>query len=183
MFIWPTLPQRFGTGPNGPPAASNGPSATCKADMRKTSCMDRMYDAVHQVSTYETICMANKQNVAPAAKTGPARRSTNTRAWTYKCKTWSQRTSETNDGQLPPEWSHICSCEPLITMGPSDGHSGAAFQKWSLRTACNLRWTTCNLQGSYARNDLHGQDVRYGSTGQHVLGSGHGPLMKSGSNS
>ncbi len=66
------LPQHFRSRPGGLPAASDGPSAKCKADVCETSCMDKMCDAAQQANTRETISMDRTRDVAQTVQTWQA---------------------------------------------------------------------------------------------------------------
>ncbi len=79
---------------------------------------------------------------------------------------WPHWTSETIVDQQPPEWPPTCSCELLITIGPSDGCSNENFQKWSSWTACSLRRTVCKYKVYACKDVLHGQELRCSSNNQ-----------------
>ncbi len=61
--------------------------------------------------------------------------------WCMHAETRSQRTSQTDVGQGPPEWCYTCLRELLIAMGPSDGRSAITIQKCSSRTTDRPTWT------------------------------------------
>ncbi len=148
----------------------------------KTRYMVKTYDVAQQAKTCETVDIAGAWDKAFTAK--------DVAHWERQlkhgprdlCKAWPQWTSEGDVDHGPTEWHRTCLGDPLTMMGPSDDWSATTFQKSSWRIACSLRWTICKVQGWCVWDELHGQDVRCGSTGQHTRDDQHGPHKRCGAN-
>ena len=85
--------------------------------------------------------MANAQEVASTAKTGPARHSTNTWASRPECRSLASM-----DFGEPCRSTAAVLVPHMITMRPSDGRPGKIARRWSSQTIWGLRWTIDSMQ-------------------------------------